>query len=173
MRLINTIVIAGILASGIFAAEFIPYHKLADNLIAENVKNGWRASTDDVKKALKSKDTAVVDVRTDIEWAGAHIQGTFRVGRQSPEKAVANFVLDDDDKLVKDKLIVVCNTTHRASIQAAIFRRMGFTEVKIYPIDEWIDECNPVVTKYSRQQYTEGKDHKFGEFYAEGCQKKK
>ncbi|SFZ98009.1 hypothetical protein MNB_SV-5-1669 [hydrothermal vent metagenome] len=172
MKIINTMLVASVLMSGSYAAEFISFHQLGDKLIAENIKNGLRASTDDVKKALKSKDTAVVDVRSEVEWAGAHIQGSFRVGRQSPEKAVANFVLDDDDKLVKDKLIVVCNTTHRASIVAQTFREMGFTEVKIYPIDEWIDECNPIVTKYSRQLYTEGKDHKFGEFYSEKCNKK-
>lgn len=172
MKLINSLVIASVIATGSFATEFISFHKLSENLIAQNKKNGLAATTEDVKKAIKSTDTAVVDVRTDIEWASAHIKGTFRVGRQSPEKAVANFVLDDDDKFVKTKLIVICNTTHRASIQAAIFRKMGFTEVKTYAIDEWIDECNPVATKYSRQQYTEGKDHKFGEFYAEGCAKK-
>jgi hypothetical protein len=49
---------------------------------------------------------------------------------------------------------------------------MGFTEVKTYAIDEWIDECNPVTTQYSRQEYTKGKEHKFGKFYAEGCAKK-
>jgi len=172
MKIINTVVTVAVLTSGSFAAEFISFHELADKLIAKNVKNGMRASSDDVKKALKSKDTAVVDVRTNLEWAGAHIKGTYRVGRQTPEKAVENFVLDDDDKFIKDKLIVICNTTHRASIQAEIFRKMGFTEVKIYPIDEWIDECNPIVTKYSRQQYTKGKARKFGEFYAEGCTKK-
>jgi rhodanese-related sulfurtransferase len=161
------------LASLSFSAEFIPYEKMAGELLKENVKNGLRATTDEVKKALHSKNTAVVDVRSKEEWAGAHIKGSMRVGRQSPEKAIELFVLDDDDKLVKDKLIVVCNTAHRASLEAIIFRKMGFTQVKVYPIDEWIDECNPVVTKYSRQEYNDGKHHKFGEFYAEGCKERK
>ena len=173
MKLINTMLIAGVLASGTFAAEFIPYKEMATNLLEENKKEGLFATTEDVKKALKSKDTAVVDVRSSEEWAGAHIKGTFRVGRKTPEMAVGNFVLDDDDKLVKDKLIVICNTAHRASLEALVLRKMGFTQVKVYPIDKWIDECNPVVTKYSAQKYVGGKDHKFGEFYAEGCQKKK
>ena len=101
-------------------------------------------------------------------WSGqeAHIKGSFRVGRQTPELAIANFVLDDDDKLVKPKLIVICNTAHRAcasKVQAVIFRHMGFSEVKVYPIDQWIDECNPVATKYSGvKKYHKGKDHKFG-----------
>ena len=172
MKLIHSLVLTVVISPASFSAEFITFHKLGDALIAQNVKNGLRATTKDVKEAVLSKDTAVVDVRSPEEWSAAHIKGTVRVGRQSPEKAVANFVLDDDGKLVKNKLIVVCNTAHRASVEAVIFRKMGFTEVKVYPIDEWIDECNPIINKYSRQQYIEGKDHKFGQFYAEGCTKK-
>ena len=171
MKLIHTLVLVGVLASGTVASEFVDYKVMATKLLEQNKKEGLRATTQDVKKAIASKDTAVVDVRTPLEWAGAHIKGTFRVGRQSPEMAIGNFVLDDDDKLVKDKLIVICNTAHRASIEATIFRKMGFSEVKVYAIDQWIDECNPVVTKYSGKEYHGGKDHKFGEFYAEGCKK--
>ena len=169
MKLINTLLLAGLLTSGVFASEFITFHQLTNNLLEKNEKEGLRATTAEVKKAIKSKDTAVVDVRTKLEWAGAHIKGSYRVGRQTPEMAVSNFVLNFDDKFVKDKLIVVCNTAHRASIQAVIFRHMGFKEVKVYAIDQWIDECNPVVTMYSGKEYSEGKDHRFGGFYAEGC----
>jgi rhodanese-related sulfurtransferase len=171
MKLMHILLTTALLTSGAFTAEFIPYKQMATKLLEQNEKEGLRATTDDVKKAIKSKDTAVVDVRTPLEWAGAHIKGTYRVGRQIPEMAVSNFVLNDDDKLVKDKLIVICNTAHRASIQAVVFRHMGFKEVKVYPIDQWIDECNPVATKYSGKEYHDGKDHKFGEFYAEGCKK--
>ena len=171
MNLSHSIIALLFLSSATFAADFISYKKASTALLGKNEKEGLRATTEEVKKALQAKDTAVVDVRTPLEWAGAHIKGSYRVGRQTPELAIANFVLDDDDKLVKPKLIVVCNTAHRASIQAVIFRHMGFTEVKVYPIDQWIDECNPVVTKYSGKEYNEGKDHKFGEFYAEGCKK--
>ena len=172
MKLIHSLIVTGILFSSAYAADFISYKDMATKLLEQNKKEGLRATTQEVKKAIKSKDTAVIDVRTPLEWAGAHIKGTFRVGRQTPEMAVGNFVLDDDDKLVKDKLIVICNTAHRASIEAVIFRKMGFTEVKVYPIDQWIDECNPVTTKYSGKEYHDGKDHKFGEFYASGCSKK-
>jgi len=173
VKLLKIIVVGSLLTSFGFSAEFIPYEQMAGKLLKENQKNGLRASTEELKKALHSKDTAVVDVRTKEEWAGAHIKGSVRVGRQSPEKAIELFVLDDDDKLIKDKLIVVCNTAHRASLEAMIFRKMGFTQVKVYPIDEWIDECNPIVTKYSRQEYKDGKHHRFGAFYAEGCERKK
>jgi len=171
MKLLNVLLMSGILASGTYAAEFTPYKEMAEKLLQKNIKEGLRATTEDVKKALKSKDTAVVDVRTPIEWAGAHIKGSYRVGRQTPERAIANFVLDDNDKLIKPKLIVICTSGHRASIQAVIFRHMGFANVKVYPINQWIDECNPVVTKYSGKEYPQGKDYKFGEFYAEGCKK--
>jgi len=172
MRLSKIIIVLAVLFTSSIASEFISYHTMADKLLHENIKNGLRATTDEVKKALKSKDTLVVDVRTAEEWAGAHIKGSMRVGRQTPEMAISNFALDDDDKLIKEKLIVVCNTAHRASLEAVIFRKMGFKEVKVYPLDEWIDECNPIATKYSTQKYKEGRGKKFGLFYSEACYEK-
>jgi rhodanese-related sulfurtransferase len=159
--------------SSMSGGEFISYHQLADQLLQENIQKGLRATTDEVKEAIKTKKALVVDVRTEIEWAGAHIKGSVRVGRQTPELAIANFVLDDDDKFIHDKLIVVCNTAHRASMAAVIFRKMGFKEVKVYALDEWIDECNPIATKYSIQRYKEGRNKKFGQFYSEACYNKK
>ncbi|RUM45168.1 MAG: hypothetical protein DSY46_03675 [Hydrogenimonas sp.] len=172
MKFVHLIVAMSIATSSSFASEFVSYKELSTKLLQENQKHGLLATTDEVKKALHSKDTLVVDVRTEEEWAAAHIKGSVRVGRQFPEKAIANFVLDDDGKLVKDKLIVVCNTAHRASLQALIFRKMGFKQVKVYPIDEWIDTCNPVYTKYSHQKYHGGKHHRFGAFYAQKCYEK-
>jgi rhodanese-related sulfurtransferase len=162
-----------IAVSSMSGGEFISYHQLADKLLQENIKKGLRATTDEVKEAIKTKKVLVVDVRTEIEWAGAHIKGSVRVGRQTPELAIANFVLDDDDKFIHEKLIVVCNTAHRASMAAVIFRKMGFKEVKVYALDEWIDECNPIATKYSTQRYKEGRNKKFGQFYSEACYNKK
>ncbi len=172
MRLSKIIVLLAVFFTSGMASTFVSYHETADKLLQQNIKNGLRATTDEVKKALKSKDTLVVDVRTVQEWAGAHIKGSVRVGRQTPELAISNFALDDDDKLIKDKLIVVCNTGHRASLEAVIFRKMGFKQVKVYPLDEWIDECNPVATKYSTQKYKEGRAKKFGLFYSASCYEK-
>ena len=105
------------------------------------------------------------------EWAAGSIAGSMRVGREAPEKALENIVLDDEDKFTKTKLIVVCNTASRAVINAQTFRQMGFDEVKSYGINQWIDECNPVVTKYSAAENKEGKKTKFGGYYAEHCKK--
>ena len=140
-------------------------------LKAENKKAGTVASTDDVKKAIASKDWAVVDVRTKEEWVAAHIDGTFRIGRQHPEKQLANVVLDDDDKFVKKNIIVMCNSTSRASLEAETYRKMGFDAVKIYGIYTWIDECNPVVNSYSSKKNKNGTKNKFGSFKAEHCSK--
>ena len=48
---------------------------------------------------------------------------------------------------------------------------MGFKTVKIYEINKWIDECNPVVTKYSAGEHKDGTKTKFGNYYAEHCKK--
>jgi len=173
MKLGKIMVTAVMMWSSIAAGEFISYHQMADKLLKENIQKGKRATTEEVKAAIRTKKVLVVDVRTAEEWAGAHIKGSVRVGRQTPELAIANFVLDDDDKLIYDRLIVVCNTAHRASLEAVIFRKMGFKEVKVYALDEWIDTCNPIATKYSTQRYKEGKNKKFGLFYSEACYNRK
>jgi rhodanese-related sulfurtransferase len=165
----NILLASSILVSSSIAAEFIDYKQLSSQLKKEHKKAGTFASSDDVKKALKSKDWAVVDVRTKLEWAGAYIKGSQRVGRQAAEKALANIVLDDDDKLVKDKIIVVCNSGARASIEAEIFKKMGFSQVLIYDIYSWIDECNPVKTNYTVKKDKGGTGLKFGMFKAQHC----
>jgi rhodanese-related sulfurtransferase len=162
-----------IAVSSMVGGEFISYHQMSDKLLQRNIKKGLYATTDEVKEAIKTKKVLIVDVRTAEEWAGAHIKGSVRVGRQTPELAIANFALDDDDKLIYDNLIVVCNTGHRASLEAELFRKMGFKKVKVYALDEWIDECNPIATKYSIQRYKEGRNKKFGLFYSEACYNKK
>ncbi|XPV68699.1 MAG: rhodanese-like domain-containing protein [Halarcobacter sp.] len=157
--------------SSMFASDFVDYSTLTKGLKAEFKKSGNFATTQEVKKALASKDWIVADVRTIEEWSGAHIKGSQRVGRQAPEKALGNFVLDDNGKFIKDNIIVVCNSAARASIEAENFKKMGFKTVKIYDLYSWIDECNPVVTKYTVKKDKAGTGLKFGNFYAEHCKK--
>lgn len=126
MKLGKILLGLGLLASTMLANDFVDYKSLTKKLKADAKKEGNYATTAEVKEALKAKDWAVVDVRKLEEWAGAYIEGSVRVGRQSPELALANIVTDIDDKLVKDKLIVVCNSASRASIEAQAFRQMGF-----------------------------------------------
>lgn len=158
-------------STSLLASDFVDYHALTKNLKAENKKAGNYATTKEVKEALKSKDWIVADVRTMEEWSGAHIKGSVRVGRQAPEKALALYALDDDENFVKQNLIVICNSAARASIEAQTFRQMGFKKVKVYDLYSWIDECNPVVTKYTVKKDKEGTGLRFGNFYAEHCKK--
>ncbi len=155
------------------ANDFVDYKSLSGKLKKEAKAKGLYATTKEVKAALKSKDWIVGDVRTMEEWAAAHIKGAVRLGRQSPEKALELYALDDDDNFVKQNLIVVCNSAARASIEAQTFRKMGFKTVKIYDLYSWIDECNPVVTKYTVKKDKGGLNLKFGNFYAEHCHNKK
>ena len=159
------------MASTLLAGEFVSYKELSTKLKKENKKAGNYATSDEVKKALKAKDWVVADVRTMEEWSAAHIKGAVRVGRQASEKGIALHALDDDDKLIKPNVIVVCNSAARASIEAQTFRQMGFDTVKIYDLYSWIDECNPVVTKYTVKKDKGGMNLKFGNFYAEHCKK--
>lgn len=171
MKLSKLIFTSTLLVSTVFSAEFISYSNLSKNLKEEAKKNGNFATTQEVKNALNMKDWAVVDVRTMEEWAAGFIKGSQRVGREAPEKALESIVLDDNDKFVKDKLIVVCNTASRASIEAETFKKMGFTTVKIYDMNQWIDECNPITTKYSLASHKSGTNKNFGDYYAEHCKK--
>lgn len=159
-------------ASALLANDFVNYKSLATSMVKENKKNGLYATADEVKTAIKSKDWLVADVRTKEEWASAHIKGTVRIGRQAPENGLALYVLDDDDKFVKQNLIVICNSAKRASIEAQNFRKMGFKQVKVYDLYSWIDQCNPVVTNYSVKKHKSGTGLKFGSFYADHCRKK-
>jgi len=160
-------------SSSVLAAEFINYSKLSSMLKNENKANGTYATTQEVKKALKSKDWLVADVRTMEEWSAAHIKGSVRIGRQSPEKGLELHALDMDDNFIKPNLILICNSAARASIEAETIRKMGFNQVKVYDLYSWIDECNPVVTKYTVKQDKGGTGLKFGNFYAEHCKEKK
>ena len=171
MKLSKVLLGIGFLASSLFASEFINYDKLSKNLKEEAKKAGNYATTAEVKTALTQADWAVVDVRTAEEWAAGYIKGTQRVGRESPEKALESIVTDDAGKFIKDKLVVVCNSASRAAIEAEAFRKMGFTTVKIYDMHQWMDECNPLITKYSSGLHKEGTNKKFGDYYAEHCKK--
>lgn len=171
MKLTSILLATALLSGSAMAAEFIDYKQLTKKLKKEIKAAGNYATAEDVKHALKAKDWIVADVRTMEEWSGAAIKGSQRIGRQAPEKALDNFVTDDDGKMVKDKIIIVCNSAARASIEAQTIKHMGFTKTMIYDIYSWIDECNPVVTKYTVKKDKGGKGIKFGNYYAEHCKK--
>jgi len=171
MKLGNILLASTLLFGAAQASEFISYKQLTKQLKKDAKKAGEFATASEVRYALKAKDWAVIDVRTMEEWQAASMKGAYRVGRQSPEKALETIVLDDDDNFVKDKIIVVCNSASRASIEAQTFKKMGFKIVKIYDMYSWIDECNPVNTGYSKKKDKKGTKNKFGMFKAEHCSK--
>ena len=171
MKLGNILLATTLFLGAAQAAEFTTYKQLTKKLKKEATAKGQFATAKEVRHALKAKDWAVIDVRTMEEWQAASMKGAYRVGRQSPEKALETIVLDDNDKFIKDKIIVVCNSASRASIEAETFKKMGFTTVKIYDMYSWIDECNPVVTAYSKKKDKKGTKNKFGQFKAAHCSK--
>jgi len=169
---LGKVILAASLCFGVASASnFVDYKGLTHNLKTDAKKNGEIASTDEVKKALTSADWAVVDVRTMDEWQAANIQGSQRIGREAPEKALEGIVLDDNNKFVKDNIIVVCNTASRAAIEAQAFKQMGFKTVKIYGIETWMKECNPVNNWYSNVEANKDTKAKFGSVLPAYCAK--
>ena len=171
MKFSKIVLSMGLIASTLFAGDFIDYNALSKSLKADDKKNGLYATSDEVKAALKDEKWAVVDVRTLEEWSAGFIKGTQRIGREAPEKALESIVLDDKNTFIKENLIVICNSASRASIEAQTFRQMGFKTVKIYDLYSWIDECNPITTKYSSHEDKDGTKQKFRDYYAEHCKK--
>ena len=169
---IKNLLIAGIITSStLLANEFIDYKTLTTKMVAENKKAGNYATTKEVQEAIASKDWIVADVRTKEEWSAGRIKGTVRIGRQAPEKAIANYALDDEDNFIQHNLIVICNTARRASIEAETFRQMGFKNVKVYEFYTWVDSCNPITTNYSSKKNSNGTKNKFGQVKAAHCYK--
>ncbi len=169
---LKTLLIAGMITSSTLLANgFVDYKTMSSKLVAENKKAGNYATVEEVKSAIASKDWVVADVRTKEEWSAGRIKGTARIGRQAPEKALANYALDDDDNFVKQNLIVICNSAKRAAIEAETFRKMGFKKVKIFDFYSWIDSCNPITTNYSSKSNKAGTKNKFGSFKAQHCYK--
>ncbi len=167
MKLGKVILVASLCFGAVNAADFVDYKKLSHGLKDQAKKEGTIATTAEVKTALGAKDWAVVDIRTMDEWQAAHIDGSQRIGREAPEKALERIVLDDNNKFAKENIVVVCNTASRAVIEAEAFRKMGFKTVKVYGIETWIEECNPTKNWYSNVANKEKR--KFGSYYAEHC----
>jgi rhodanese-related sulfurtransferase len=171
MKLGKVILAASLCFGVVNAGDFVDYKGLTHKLKEDAKKNGEIASTDEVKKALASADWAVVDVRTMDEWQAAFIPGSQRIGRESPEKGLENIVLNDDGKFVKPNIVVVCNTASRAVIEAQAFRQMGFNTVKVYGIETWMKECNPVNNWYSNVEVDKKTKAKFGTVLPAYCAK--
>lgn len=174
MKLGRILLAAALFFGAANAGEFVDYKQLTKKLKKEAKANGLFATTAEVKAALKDKSWAVVDVRPMEEWSTAHIKGAQRVGRQTPEKALAGIVLDDEDNFTKKNIIVVCASGARASIEAQAFKQMGFDSVKIYGMYNWFNDCEPFMNKYSKKKKyvdSKGKKHKYGAFKAPHCYK--
>ena len=79
MKLSKILFSVSLIASSVFASEFLTYEKLSKVLKEEAKKSGNYATTKEVKKALSEKNLAGVDVRTAEEWGAGIIKGNKRV----------------------------------------------------------------------------------------------
>lgn len=82
-----------------------------------------RRSANDLAKSMHSTNPpVVVDIRNDMERKESFIEGTTAIPLMN--------LLDESDKLPKDKEIVVqCATGFRSSIAASLLRKKGFEKV--------------------------------------------
>ena len=61
MKFSKIVLSMGLIASTLFAGDFIDYNALSKSLKADDKKNGLYATSDEVKAALKDEKWAVVD----------------------------------------------------------------------------------------------------------------
>lgn len=168
-KLLGILTITALTVSSLSASTFVDYKTLTKKLKSDYKKEGKFASEKIVKQALELDNWIVVDVRKKTEWSQGHIQGSHYVGRESMEKEVAKVALDKEGNFTKNKVIVVCNSASRASVEAETFKKMGFKDVRIYGIFDWIDNCNPIVTGYSKKKNKLGRSVAFGDFKSSHC----
>ncbi len=83
----------------------------------------------------------IVDVRSDAEWAGGHIDGARHImGGDLPKRA---------DELPRDRAIhLICATGYRSGIAASLLRRAGFRDVAnvVDGMNAWRQLGLPVAT---------------------------
>lgn len=77
-------------------------------------------STSDVQQ--RSPDSLVLDVRTDAEWSGGHIEGAKHIMLGSLREHLADLPTDRE-------IVAVCGSGYRSSIAASLLARSGFNSV--------------------------------------------
>lgn len=82
-------------------------------------------SVHELKRKLEPRDDMVVlDVRSQMEWDKAHIEGAVHI--PSPDVRTRYRELDN-----KKSIAVLCNTAHRSSMAASILKQHGFTNLSV------------------------------------------
>ncbi len=97
-------------------------------------------SVHDLSKELKAgRKQTVLDVRTEKEWTGGHIDGAIHVHGGTLEDHYARIPRDLP-------VTVVCGSGYRATIAASFLQREGFTDVRnvIGGMSAWVNSHLPV-----------------------------
>ena len=76
------------------------------------------------RKLEQSDDIVVLDVRSQMEWDEAHIEGAVHI--PSPDVRTRYNEVDN-----KKPVAVLCNTAHRSSMAASILQKQGFANISV------------------------------------------
>ena len=95
----------------------------------------------DYRRAIKSPDVYLVDVRTPEEYGSGHIEGASNLDVTQPD-----FSAESLKDLPKDKTIAVyCKSGKRAGMAAEILSKEGFNVIDLEGgIEAWIAAGFPV-----------------------------
>jgi len=74
----------------------------------------------------RPKDITVIDVRSESEWAAAHIPGALNV-------PLPELLTEAKDRVPRGRLAVYCGSGYRASVAASLLLREGIDEVSNIP----------------------------------------
>jgi len=89
------------------------------NIFTKNIK------IEDAFEDFKNKDATFIDVRTDQEHGGGHIEGSAHIDISGPSFIEEVNVLDKNKKY-----IVYCMTGGRASRATSFMKKNGFKDVR-------------------------------------------
>ena len=101
----------------------------------------WQISNEHLKNKLDNKNYGhFIDVRTDAEWAGGHIEGSIHLPLTSLLHDLPNI-----DK--SEEVIVTCGMGYRGNIAASFLQRQGFEHVHSLAggLMAWMNNGQPMI----------------------------
>ncbi|MBS7020873.1 MAG: rhodanese-like domain-containing protein [Firmicutes bacterium] len=108
---------------------------------SEKTKYGYtRISSDIARDSMEEKNTVLVDVRTEEEYASGHLKGAINIPLHAIDGTVISTLKD-----YQQKILVYCESGNRSIQASAKFAELGYKNV--YEIGGIKDYPSSMVTK--------------------------